>query len=526
MPMNEFDCIVIGGGSAGCAVAARLAEDSAVRVCLVEAGGDGRSFLIDTPLLLAVTVPRKICNWAFETQPQAGLGGRRGFQPRGKALGGSSAINAMIYMRGHPGDYDDWAAAGNPGWSWRDVLPVFRRSEHNERGASAWHGTGGPLNVADLRSPNPVSLAFVEAGVQAGHARNPDFNGESQWGVGLYQVTQKDGRRWSAARAYLDPARARGNLTVLTGTQALRLLLDGAACLGVDTTRGTLRARCETIVACGAFGSPQLLLLSGIGPREEIEPHGIRLRHELPAVGRNLQDHPDYVIGYLSDAPGLLGLTPRGLMNLVGGIGAFRRQGRGILSSNVAEAGAFLASAPGLERPDLQLHFCIGLVADHGRDRTPRYGFSCHVCLLRPKSRGSVGLRSADPLAAPRIDPAFLTSGDDATLLARGVAMTLDILGCEPLAPFRGASVFGEEGKTGDTLIDLVRRRADTIYHPAGTCRMGTDDAAVVDAQLRVRGIERLRVADASIMPTLIGGNTNATAIMIGERCAGFLRSA
>jgi choline dehydrogenase-like flavoprotein len=460
----------------------------------------------------------------FETEPQSGLGGRRGFQPRGKALGGSSAINAMVYMRGHPGDYDDWAAAGNPGWGWRDVLPVFRRGEHNERGADAWHGTRGPLNVADVRSPNPISFAFVEAGVQAGHARNPDFNGASQWGVGLYQVTQKNGRRCSAARAYLDPASGRGNLVVQTGTQALRLLMDGAACLGVETTRGTLRARRETILSCGTFGSPQLLLLSGIGPREALEPHGIALRHELPGVGRNLQDHPDYVIGYLSSAPGLLGLTPRGLANLVGGMRAFRREGRGLLASNIAEAGGFLGSAPGLERPDLQLHFCIGLVADHGRDTAPRYGFSCHVCLLRPKSRGRVTLRSADALAPPRIDPAFLAEEDDARLLAKGVRMTLDILRQGALDAYRGANVFGEEGLDDDALGDLVRRRADTVYHPAGTCRMGSGEDAVVDARLRVRGIERLRVADASVMPTLIGGNTNAPSMMIGERCAEFLR--
>lgn len=523
--MNQFDYVVVGGGSAGCALAARLSEDAAARVCLVEAGGSGRSFLIDTPVLVAVTVPRRLHNWAFETEPQPGLGGRRGYQPRGKALGGSSAINAMVYMRGHPGDYDDWAAAGNPGWAWRDVLPVFRRGEHNERGADALHGTGGPLNVADVRSPNPVSLAFVEAGVQAGHARNADFNGASQSGVGLYQVTQKNGRRWSAARAYLDPAIGRGNLTVLTGTQALRLHMDGAVCLGVETTRGMLLARRETILSCGAFGSAQLLLLSGIGPREEIEPHGIGLRHELPGVGRNLQDHPDYVIGYLSTAPGLLGLTPRGLMNLAGGIDAFRREGRGILSSNIAEAGGFLASAPGLERPDLQLHFTIGLVADHGRDRTPRYGFSCHVCLLRPTSRGRVTLRSADPLAPPRIDPAFLAEDHDARKLLAGVKQTLAILRQPALDGARGACVFGEDEAADDAaLMALVRSRADTVYHPAGTCRMGADEGAVVDAQLRVRGIERLRVADASIMPTLIGGNTNAPAIMIGERCAGFLK--
>jgi len=516
----DFDYVIVGGGSAGCALAARLSEDPAVSVCLLEAGGRGRSVLIDAPALLAVTVPRRIHNWAFNTVPQAGLAGRRGYQPRGKALGGSSAINAMIYMRGHPRDYDDWAAAGNAGWGWDDVLPVFKRGEHNERGADAFHGTGGPVNVADIRSPNAASLAFVEAGRQAGHPRNPDFNGASQNGVGLYQVTQKDGRRWSAARAYLDAASGRANLTVVSGAHALRLAFDGKACVGAETTRGTFRARRETIVASGAFGSPQLLLLSGIGPREELARHGIALRHELPGVGRNLQDHPDYVIGYRSSAPGLMSLTPRGLTNLLAGIAPYRRDGRGILTSNIAEAGGFLKSEPALERPDLQLHFTIGLIADHGRDMTPRYGFSCHVCVLRPKSRGSAGLSSANPLAPPRVDPAFLADERDATLLLRGVRMMMRILGQDALSEFRGANVFGEEDAPDPALMNLIRRRADSVYHPVGTCRMGTDDMAVVDPQLRVRGIERLRVADASIMPTLIGGNTNAAAVMIGEKAA------
>ncbi|MBI2754815.1 MAG: GMC family oxidoreductase N-terminal domain-containing protein [Betaproteobacteria bacterium] len=516
----DFDYVVVGGGSAGCALAARLSENPAVSVCLAEAGGEGRSFLIDTPVMLAVTVPRRLHNWAFETVPQPGLGGRKGYQPRGKGLGGSSAINAMVYIRGHAQDYDDWAAAGNRGWAWRDVLPIFKRSEHNERGGDALHGSGGPLNVADLRSPNPSAIAFVDAGVQAGNPRNPDFNGASQHGVGLYQVTQKNGRRWSAARAYLDPAAGRPNLTVVTRAHALRLIVEGKACLGVETTHGALHARRETIVCAGSFGSPQLLLLSGIGPRGELEPHGIALRHELPGVGRNLQDHPDYVIGYLSNAPGLLGLTVRGLTNLAKGYVEYRRTGSGILSSNIAEAGAFLKSDAQLERPDLQLHYTIGLVADHGRDRTPRYGFSCHVCVLRPKSRGRVRLASPDPFAAPRIDPAFLAVEEDARLLLRGVKMTLEILGQRALAPFRGANVFGEEGASDTTLAALIRDRADTLYHPVGTCRMGTDEWAVVDPELRVRGIERLRVADASIMPALIGGNTNAPTIMIAEKAA------
>jgi len=523
---DVFDYVIVGGGSAGCALAARLSEDASISVCLLEAGSSGRSVLIDTPILLAVTVPRKIHNWALETAPQAGLAGRRGYQPRGKALGGSSAINAMIYMRGHPRDYDDWAAAGNPGWSWADVLPLFKRCEHNERGADAYHGSGGPLNVAELRSPQAASLAFVEAAVQAGYARNADFNGATQEGVGLYQVTQKNGHRWSAARAYLDAAAGRSNLTVVTGAHALRLRLEGRACVGVETTQGAFRARRETIVASGAFGSPQLLLQSGIGPRDELERHGIALRHELPGVGRNLQDHPDYVIGYHSPAPGLLGLTPRGLMNLVAGIAPYRRGATGILTSNIAEAGGFLKSDASLERPDLQLHFAIGLVADHGRDRSARYGFSCHVCVLRPKSRGSVGLASADPLAPPRIDPAFLADEHDAKLLLRGVKMTLGILQQPALAPVRGANVFGEEGASDEALMKLIRQRADTVYHPVGTCRMGTDALAVVDPQLRVHGLERLRVADASIMPTLIGGNTNAPSLMIGEKAAALIAAA
>ena len=302
--------------------------------------------------------------------------------------------------------------------------------------------------------------------------------------------------------------------------------LSAAAIVVRVTTRGRLRARRETILCAGVFGSPQQLLLSGIGPREELARHGIALRHELPGVGMNLQDHPDYVIGYRSDSDGLLGLTARGLWNLARGWPEFRRHGRGILASNIAEAGGFLKSHPALERPDLQLHFTLGLVADHGRDRTRRYGFSCHVCVLRPKSRGSVGLASPDPLAAPRIDPAFLAHDDDARRLVRGVQMTMHILGQHALDAHRGANVFGETGKSGDALLELVRSRSDSVYHPVGTCRMGIDEMAVVDPELRVRGIDRLRVADASIMPTLVGGNTNAPAMLIGEMAARLMRGA
>jgi len=524
--VNEFDYVVIGAGSGGCALAARLSEDPAVTVCLVEAGRRDDSALIHCPFGAAVILPSPLFyNWAFKTVPQSGLNGRRGYQPRGKVLGGSSSINAMVYIRGHAGDYDDWAALGNAGWSWAEVLPVFKRMEHNERGADGFHGTGGPLNVADPLAPHPLSRAFVEAGVQAGFRRNPDFNGAEQEGVGLYQVTQKDGRRWSAAQAYLRAAEGRPNLTVLTKARALRLRTEGKACAGVQTTHGPLRARRETIVACGTFGSPQLLLLSGIGPRAQIEPHGIALVHELPGVGCNLRDHIDFISGYRTSCTDLLGYSARGLLNMARAFAEYRRSARGPMRSNFAEAGGFLKTAPGLERPDVQLHFIIGLIDDHARKRHFRLGYSCHVCVLRPKSTGSVALASADPLAAPRIDPAFLAAPEDLASLAEGARTMWRILEQPALAPFRGDSLYGAPQASPGNLEQMLRERADTVYHPVGTCKMGSDPMAVVDARLRVRGIERLRVADASVMPTLIGGNTNAASMMIGERAADFIRA-
>lgn len=528
---SEFDYVVIGGGSAGCVLAARLSEDGRATVCLLEAGPDDKSWMLHVPFGLTLTVPSRRFNWAFETVAQPGLNGRRGYQPRGKVLGGSSAINAMAYIRGHAGDYDDWARAGCTGWGFADVLPVFRDSEGNERGADAYHGDRGPLNVADLRSPHPASLAFVAAGVQAGHAANADFNGATQDGIGLHQVTQKGGRRWSAASAYLTPAaRARTNLTILTGAHATRLLLDGHACTGVEVRHGgqalTLKVRRETVLSAGAFGSPQLLLLSGIGPEEELHAHGIPVRHALPGVGRNLQDHIDAVGSWTSPCRTLLGRTPRGIFEVLAGIGPYRRDKRGVLTSNIAEANAFLKTDPSLERPDVQLHFGIGPVADHGRSRPPYQGFSIHVCVLRPRSVGSVGLHSADPFAAPRIDPAFLSHDDDLRMLARGMRLVQEIARQSALDAFRGRSMAGDEGLDDDALMAHLRTCADTVYHPVGTCRMGIDAMAVTAPDLRVHGVEGLRVADASIMPTLIGGNTNAPAIMIGEKAAALMRAA
>ncbi len=529
--MNEYDYIIVGGGSAGCVLASRLSEDDAVSVCLVEAGPDDKSWMLHVPFGMSLTVPSKRYNWAYETVAQAGLGGRRGYQPRGKVLGGSSAINAMAYIRGHAADYDDWAAAGNPGWSFDDLLPLFRAAENNERGADAFHGVGGPLNVADLRSPHPASLAFVEAARQAGHRLTADFNGASQEGAGLFQVTQKGGRRCSAATAYLGPTvRARPNLTILTETHALKLRFGARTCTGVEVSRRgrrmTLLARRETLLAAGTFGSPQLLLLSGIGPHEELRRHAIAPVHVLPGVGLGLQDHIDVIANWASPCASLLGRTPRGLWTLLRGVGEYRRDQRGVLTSNVAEGCAFLKTDARMQRPDLQMHFLIGPAVDHGRVRPPYQGFSLHVCVLRPKSAGSVTLASSDPLAAPLIDPGFLNHPDDLATLVRGLRLAHDIVRQSALDRFRGPCMSGDEGLDDAALAAHVRSRADTVYHPVGTCRMGNDGMAVTDTSLRVRGIERLRVADASIMPTLIGGNTNAPAIMIGEKAARLLRQA
>jgi choline dehydrogenase-like flavoprotein len=526
-----FDYIVIGGGSAGCVLAARLTEDPAVSVCLVEAGPADKSVLIHCPAGLALLAQTTQANWAFQTVPQPGLNGRRGYQPRGKVLGGSSSVNAMCYIRGPREDYDRWAAEGNAGWGFDDLLPYFRKSENNERGADAWHGTGGPLNVMDLRSPNRFGPVFVDAAAQAGFPRNADFNGATQEGFGLYQVTQKNGERGSAAKSYLTPNLGRGNLTVMTGAHTTRILMDGKRAVGVEVRVGgalqQLKAAREVLLSAGALQSPQLLMLSGIGPGAELHKHGIAVVHDASGVGANLHDHVDVV--QVVDTPGLselFGLSLPGAVNALRGIFEWRRARSGMLTTNFAEAGGFIRSSPDEALPDLQLHFVIGKLIDHGRKPSFGHGYSCHVCLLRPKSRGALTLASADPLAAPLIDPNFLAERDDLVRLVRGFRIMRGILNQPALAGYRGRELPASAGAQGDAQIEeFIRGHADTIYHPVGTCRMGSGARDVVDAQLRVHGVQGLRVVDASIMPSIVGGNTNAPVIAIAEKAADLIRA-
>jgi choline dehydrogenase-like flavoprotein len=531
-----YDYVIAGGGSAGCVLAARLSEDPDTTVCLIEAGGAGKNILFRAPYALIALVPGrpKIGNWAFWTVPQPGLGGRRGFQPRGKALGGSSAINAMLYVRGHASDYDDWAELGCEGWSWADVLPYFRRSEGNQHGADALHGADGPLQVADQKSPRPLTRAFLEACAENQIRMSEDFNGPQQEGAGLHQVTQfwggaRVGERCSAAAAYLHPVMGRPNLTVITRAHATGIAFAGKRATGVRYRKAGrelfAEARREVIVSAGTFGSPQLLMLSGIGPADELGRHRIPVVHELPGVGQNLRDHLDYVLAWRSGDPGMVGFSPRAVVDLVREARRWRRDGSGLIATPYAEAGAFLKSEPGIERPDLQLHFVIALVDNHGRRLHPGFGFSCHVCVLRPFSRGEVGLVDANPLSPPRIDPRYLADERDAALLLKGARLTRGILGAPALAKYRHKEVHTAGLSSDAELMADIRRRADTIYHPVGTCRMGVGAEAVVDPELRVRGLEGLRVVDASVMPTLIGGNTNAPVIMIAEKAADMIFS-
>lgn len=525
--MDEFDFVVVGGGSGGSAVAGRLSENGRHSVCLLEAGGKNDQIRVRAPGLMPF-LP-KSTNWRFDTVPQRGLNGRTGFQPRGKGLGGSSAINAMVYIRGCAWDYDNWAALGCDGWSYQDVLPYFRRSESNIRGADEFHGDSGPLSVSDQRWPNPGSLAFIESAVELQMPRNPDFNGARFEGVGLYQTTQKNGERWTSARAYVGPQRDAGRLDVRTGSLVETLIIENGRAVGVNYAQGSsskqVRARRAVVLAGGVFGTAQTLQLSGIGPADHLQSLGIPVIVNRPAVGSHLQDHIDYVSSFKTGGNVLMGSTPGAIARTARALFEWLRHRTGTLTTPYAEAGGFLKSRPDVSVPDIQLHFVPAMLEDHGRTNVPGIGFSCHVCVLRPFSEGSVRLASADPRAAPLIDPAFLTDDRDMAVLKDGVRLMHRILTTGPLARFGGVDRHNTPLDDDQALEALIRNRADTVYHPVGTARMGSDADAVCDTKLRVRGIDQLYIADASIMPRLISGNTNAPSMMIGERCADFILS-
>ncbi len=533
MQVHEFDYVVIGGGAGGCVVASRLSEDPTVSVCLIEAGASDSSSFIQAPLGFAATAALGMHNWNFNTVPQPGLHGRCGFQPRGKVMGGSSSVNAMVYTRGNRLDYDNWAARGNPGWSYAEILPLFKRAENSECfGANEYHGLGGPLNVSYLRSPSPINTAFLEACGEQGLPKTDDYNGASQFGCSPAQVTQKDGERCSAAKAYITPHLRRPNLTVITQAHTQRIVLEGKRAVGAEFLRDgqstQVRARSEVILSGGAFGSPQLLMLSGIGPAAHLQQHGINVVHDLPGVGQNLHDHVTAVLIYRTPRKeSTFGFSFSGLLQIVRSIFEWRKRRSGIITSNVAESQAFMFADKDEKSPDIQLALCTGIVDDHTRKNHLGHGYTLHITLMRPKSRGSVRLQSANAKDAPLIDPQFLADPRDLATLVRGTQLGYDIMQSPAFAPYRGKMLYALERNNPSQVEQYLRDHADTEYHPCSTCKMGpsTDPLAVVDASLRVYGIERLRVVDASIMPELVSGNTNAPTIMIAEKAIDMIRA-
>ena len=532
-----FDFIIIGAGSAGCVLANRLSEDPDTKVLLLEAGPRDWHPFIHMPAGLAKLVNRKGVNWDYDTAPEPHLDNRVLWWPRGKVLGGSSSINAMCYIRGVPGDYDDWAKQAS-GWDWASVLPYFKRAEGNtrvlrqaqdERDFQMLHGCDGPLGVSDLRHSNPLSHAFIEAGNQAGIPSNADFNGSTQAGVGLYQVTQRDGTRCSSAAAYLAPVRSRPNLTVHTGAMVSRITFEGRRANGVTYAMGGKAfhqpvAR-EVLLCGGAINSPQTLMLSGIGPADELRKFGIEVVHDAGGVGGNLQDHLDVCTLQHSTQP----ITYDRINEPKMAFDYFLRGHRGAGSSNLAEAGGFWRSPMATdERCDVQFHFVPAMLDDHGRHRLPGDGYTLHACFLRPRSRGRLTLASNRASDKPRIEANYLSDaeGFDLRMMVECAKVSREIFAQPAFDPYRGAPIFPERNDLSDAeLVAFIRRKAESVYHPVGTCRMGDDDAAVVDASLRVRGVEGLRVVDASVMPSLPGGNTNAPTIMIAERAADLIKA-
>jgi len=530
--MKTFDFIIIGGGSAGCVLAERLSACGNYQVCLLEAGSKDTSKLIHFPLGIIGLMRSKKLNWQYNSHPEITQNQRKIFNPRGKTLGGSSSINAMLYVRGQQEDYDHWASLGNTSWGFEQVLPYFKSTQHQESGESYFHGIDGELNVADSRYKPPIFDEFILAAQQAGFKGNNDFNGADQEGVGYYQRTQKNGLRHSAAKAFLTPNLNRSNLTVLTEVKVTKLIMEGKCVTGVSYQQHNkskqIFALKEVLLSAGTFNSPQILMLSGIGPKDEITKHNIDLQHELSGVGKNLQDHVDAMVVNKHHRTDLFALRPKSIWWTMKDSFKFFTKKQGVLTSVIAEAGGFIKSEVNVDRPDLQLHFLPGAMDDHGRNNKMllEYGISLHVCLLRPKSKGSVTLYDNEPTSEPKIQLNMLAHPDDQKIMIQAVKQARKILASPALSDKSGSEIFpGDSCQSEDEIFNFLKEKSNTIYHPVGTCKMGNDEMSVVDQNLKVHGIEHLRVIDASIMPTITSGNTNAPTIMIAAKAADMILS-